>query len=139
MFESFFSKLSVWAEAFINLIVDIFNRMISFYSDVVDWLKKKLNGIRTRIAYVITMIKLRILINEAGGNIGDFLNDPRIPTIEVPNLYGDDAKFSDGLVQLVYDKPIDKITDIRIIGNTEGGVDDNLRNAMKGKDMIKLG
>lgn len=139
MFESFFSKLSVWAEAFINLIVDIFNRMISFYSDVVDWLKKKLNGIRTRIAYVITIIKLRILINEAGGNIGDFLNDPRIPTIEVPNLYGDDAKFSDGLVQLVYDKPIDKITDIRIIGNTEGGVDDNLRNAMKGKDMIKLG
>ena len=30
MFESFFDKLSVWAEAFINLIVDIFNRMISF-------------------------------------------------------------------------------------------------------------
>lgn len=139
MFESFFSKLSVWAEAFINLIVDIFNRMISFYSDVVDWLKKKLNGIRTRIAYVITMIKLRIFINEAGGDIGNFLNDPSIPTIEVPNLYGDDAKFSDGLVQFVYDKPIDKITDIRIIGNTEGGVDDNLRNAMKGKDMIKLG
>ena len=70
MFESLFEKLSVWAEAFINVIVDIFNRMISFISDVVDWLKKKLNRIRTRIAYVITVIELkRKLKNEDFGSI----------------------------------------------------------------------
>ena len=49
MFESLFEKLSVWAEAFINVIVDIFNRMISFISDVVDWLKKKLNRIEQEL------------------------------------------------------------------------------------------
>ena len=65
MFESFFDKLSVWAEAFINLIVDIFNRMISFITDVVDWFKKKLNRIKTRIAYVITVIELKRKLKEA--------------------------------------------------------------------------
>ena len=56
-----------------------------------------------------------------------------------PGLYGDDEKFSEGIAQVVYDEPNDKITDFRIIGNTEGGIDDGLRNAMKNEDMIKLG
>lgn len=55
MFESFFFNLSVWAEAFINLVVDIFNRVISFITDVVDWFKKKLKGVKTRIAFVVTV------------------------------------------------------------------------------------
>lgn len=137
MFESFFSKLSVWAEAFINLIVDIFNRMISFMTDVIDWFKKKLNRIKARIAYVITVIELKRKLKKAG--MGSIINNPDLTTVTVPGLYGDDEKFSDGIAQIVYDEPTDKITDIRIIGNTEGGIDDDLRNAMKGKDMIQLG
>ena len=137
MFESFFDKLSVWAEAFINLIVDIFNRMISFIADVVDWFKKKLNRIKTRIAYVITVIELKRKLKKAG--MGSIINNPNVPTVSIPGLYGDDRKFSEGIAQVVYDEPNDKITDFRIIGNTEGGIDDGLRNAMKNEDMIKLG
>lgn len=135
MFESIFDKLSVWAEAFINLIVDIFNRMISFYSDVVDWFKKKLGSIRTRIAYVITVIELRKRLK---GSAKEIFNDPKIKRITVKGLYADEHKFSDGLAQVVYDQSTDKVTDIRIIGNTEGGIDDDLRNAMKGEDMIQM-
>ena len=136
MFESFFDKLSVWAEAFINLIVDIFNRMISFISDVVDWLKKKLNRIRTRIAYVITVIELKRKLKNA--DFGSIINNSEVSTVKVPGLYGDDEKFSDGIAEFVYDESADKITDIRIIGNTEGGIDEGLRNAMKDQDLIKL-
>lgn len=136
MFESFFDKLSVWAEAFINVIVDIFNRVISFISDVVDWFKKKLSGIRTRIAYVITVIELKRRLKQAG--MGSIINNPNVPTVSVPGLYGEDAKYSEGIAEVVYDKSTDKITDFRIIGNTEGGIDEGLRNAMKDKDIIKL-
>lgn len=136
MFESFFDKLSVWAEAFINVIVDILNRVISFISDVVDWFKKKLSGIRTRIAYVITVIELKRRLKQAG--MGSIINNPNVPTVSVPGLYGDDAKYSEGIAEVVYDKSTDKITDFRIIGNTEGGIDEGLRNAMKDKDIIKL-
>ena len=136
MFESLFEKLSVWAEAFINVIVDIFNRMISFISDVVDWLKKKLNRIRTRIAYVITVIELKRKLKNA--DFGSIINNSEVSTVKVPGLYGDDEKFSDGIAEFVYDESADKITDIRIIGNTEGGIDDGLRNAMKDQDLIKL-
>ena len=58
--------------------------------------------------------------------------------MKVPGLYGDDEKFSDGIAEFVYDESADKITDIRIIGNTEGGIDEGLRNAMKDQDLIKL-
>ena len=136
MFESFFSKLSVWAEAFINVVVYIFNRVISFISDVVDWFRKKLNGIRTRIAYVITVIELKRKLKKQG--MGSIINNPNIPTVSVPGLYGEDAKFSEGLAEVVYDEQSDKITDFRIIGNTQGGIDENLRNAMKDQDIIKL-
>lgn len=136
MFESFFSKLSVWAEAFINIVVDIFNRVISFISDVVDWFRKKLNGIRTRIPYVITVIELKRKLKKEG--MGPIVNDPTIPTVSVPGLYGEDTKFSEGLAEFVYDEQSDKITDFRIIGNTEGGIDEKLRDAMKDKDIIKL-
>lgn len=136
MFESFFDKLSVWAEAFINVIVDIFNRVISFISDVVDWFKKKLNGIRTRVAYVITVIELKRKLKKAG--MGSIINNPNVPTVSVPGLYGNDEKYSEGIAEVVYDKTTDKITDFRIIGNTEGGIDEGLRNAMKDKDIIKL-
>ena len=136
MFESFFSKLSVWAEAFINVVVDIFNRVISFISDVVDWFRKKLNGIRTRIAYVITVIELKRKLKKQG--MGSIINNPDIPTVSVPGLYGEDVKFSEGLAEVVYDEQSDKITDFRIIGNTQGGIDENLRNAMKDQDIIKL-
>ena len=136
MFESFFSKLSVWAEAFINVVVDIFNRVISFISDVVDWFRKKLNGIRTRIAYVITVIELKRKLKKQG--MGSIINNPNIPTVSVPGLYGEDEKFSEGLAEVVYDEQSDKITDFRIIGNTQGGIDENLRNAMKDQDIIKL-
>ena len=136
MFESFFSKLSVWAEAFINVGVDLFNRVISFISDVVDWFRKKLNGIRTRIAYVITVIELKRKLKKQG--MGSIINNPNIPTVSVPGLYGEDAKFSEGLAEVVYDEQSDKITDFRIIGNTQGGIDENLRNAMKDQDIIKL-
>ena len=102
MFESFFSKLSVWAEAFINVVVDIFNRVISFISDVVDWFRKKLNGIRTRIAYVITVIELKRKLKKQG--MGSIINNPNIPTVSVPGLYGEDAKFSEGLAEVVYDE-----------------------------------
>lgn len=136
MFESLFEKLSVWAEAFINVIVDIFNRMISFISDVVDWLKKKLNRIRTRIAYVITVIELKRKLKNA--DFGSFINNSEVSTVKVPGLYGDDEKFSDGIAEFVYDESADKITDIRVIGNTEGGIDEGLRNAMKDQDLIKL-
>lgn len=136
MFESLFEKLSVWAEAFINVIVDIFNRMISFISDVVDWLKKKLNRIRTRIAYVITVIELKRKLKNA--DFGSIINNSEVSTVKVPGLYGDDEKFSDGIAEFVYDESADKITDIRIIGNTEGGIDEGLRNAMKDQDLIKL-
>jgi len=136
MFESLFEKLSVWAEAFINVIVDIFNRMISFISDVVDWLKKKLNRIRTRIAYVITVIELKRKLKNA--DFGSIINNSEVSTVKVPGLYGDDEKFSDGIAEFVYDESADKITDIRVIGNTEGGIDEGLRNAMKDQDLIKL-
>ena len=136
MFESLFEKLSVWAEAFINVIVDIFNRMISFISDVVDWLKKKLNRIRTRIAYVITVIELKRKLKNA--DFGSIINNSEVSTVKAPGLYGDDEKFSDGIAEFVYDESADKITDIRIIGNTEGGIDEGLRNAMKDQDLIKL-
>ena len=136
MFESFFDKLSVWAEAFINLIVDIFNRMISFITDVVDWFKKKLNRIKTRIAYVITVIELKRKLKNA--DFGSIINNSEVSTVKVPGLYGDDEKFSDGIAEFVYDESADKITDIRIIGNTEGGIDEGLRNAMKDQDLIKL-
>lgn len=136
MFESFFFNLSVWAEAFINLVVDIFNRVISFITDVVDWFKKKLKGVKTRIAFVVTVIKLKMLLNKGG--VGSVINNPNVPTVSVPGLYGDDAKFSEGLGEVVYDEVSDKITDFRIIGNTEGGIDEKLRNAMKGEDIIKL-
>ena len=136
MFESLFEKLSVWAEAFINVIVDIFNRMISFISDVVDWLKKKLNRIRTRIAYVITVIELKRKLKNA--DFGSIINNSEVSTVKVPRRYGDDEKFSDGIAEFVYDESADKITDIRIIGNTEGGIDEGLRNAMKDQDLIKL-
>ena len=136
MFESLFEKLSVWAEAFINVIVDIFNRMISCISDVVDWLKKKLNRIRTRIAYVITVIELKRKLKNA--DFGSIINNSEVSTVKVPGLYGDDEKFSDGIAEFVYDESADKITDIRIIGNTEGGIDEGLRNAMKDQDLIKL-
>lgn len=136
MFESFFDKLSVWAEAFINVIVDIFNRVISFISDVVDWFKKKLNGIRTRVAYVITVIELKRKLKKAG--MGSIINNPNVPTVSVPGLYGNDEKYSEGIAEVVYDKTTDKITDFRIIGNTEGGIDNDLRSAMKDKDIIKL-
>ena len=136
MFESFFSKLSVWAEAFINVVVDIFNRVISFISDVVDWFRKKLNGIRTRIAYVITVIELKRKLKKQG--MGSIINNPNIPTVSVPGLYGEDAKLSEGLAEVVYDVQSDKITEFRIIGNTQGGIDENLRNAMKDQDIIKL-
>lgn len=136
MFESFFFNLSVWAEAFINLVVDIFNRVISFITDVVDWFKKKLKGVKTRIAFVVTVIKLKMLLKKGG--VGSVINNPNVPTVSVPGLYGDDAKFSEGLGEVVYDEVSDKITDFRIIGNTEGGIDEKLRNAMKGEDIIKL-
>lgn len=136
MFESFFDKLSVWTEAFINVIVDIFNRVISFISDVVDWFKKKLNGIRTRVAYVITVIELKRKLKKAG--MGSIINNPNVPTVSVPGLYGNDEKYSEGIAEVVYDKTTDKITDFRIIGNTEGGIDNDLRSAMKDKDIIKL-
>lgn len=136
MFESFFSKLSVWAEAFINIVVDIFNRVISFISDVVDWFRKKLNGIRTRIAYVITVIELKRKLKKQG--MGSIINNPDIPTVSVPGLYGEDVKFSEGLAEVVYDEQSDKITDFRIIGNTKGGIDEKLRDAMKDQDIIKL-
>lgn len=136
MFESLFEKLSVWAEAFINVIVDIFNRMISFISDVVDWLKKKLNRIRTRIAYVITVIELKRKLKNA--DFGSIINNSEVSTVKVPGLYGDDEKFSDGIAEFVYDESADKITDIRVIGNTEGGIDEGLRNAMKDQNLIKL-
>lgn len=136
MFESFFFNLSVWAEAFINLVVDIFNRVISFITDVVDWFKKKLKGVKTRIAFVVTVIKLKMLLNK--GKVGSVINNPNVPTVSVPGLYGDDVKFSEGLGEVVYDEVSDKITDFRIIGNTEGGIDEKLRNAMKGEDIIKL-
>lgn len=136
MFESFFSKLSVWAEAFINIVVDIFNRVISFISDVVDWFRKKLNGIRTRIAYVITVIELKRRLKKEG--MGSIVNNPNIPTVSVPGLYGEDTKFSEGLAEVVYDEQSDKITDFRIIGNTEGGIDEKLRDTMKDQDIIKL-
>lgn len=136
MFESFFDKLSVWTEAFINVIVDIFNRVISFISDVVDWFKKKLNGIRTRVAYVITVIELKRKLKKAG--MGSIINNPNVPTVSVPGLYGNDEKYSEGIAEVVYDKTTDKITDFRIIGNTEGGIDNDLRSAMKDEDIIKL-
>lgn len=136
MFESFFFNLSVWAEAFINLVVDIFNRVISFITDVVDWFKKKLKGVKTRIAFVVTVIKLKMLLNKGG--VGSVINNPNVPTVSVPGLYGDDVKFSEGLGEVVYDEVSDRITDFRIIGNTEGGIDEKLRNAMKGEDIIKL-
>ena len=120
MFESLFEKLSVWAEAFINVIVDIFNRMISFITDVVDWFKKKLNRIKTRIAYVITVIELKRKLKNA--DFGSIINNSEVSTVKVPGLYGDDEKFSDGIAEFVYDESADKITDIRIIGNTEGGI-----------------
>ena len=135
MFESFFNKLSVWAEAFINVIVDIFNRMISFITDVVVWFKEKIKGIRTRIAYVITVIELKRKLTEAG--IGSIIDNSNVPIVDV-GIYDDEKKYSEGIAEVVYDKNTDKITDFRIIGNTEGGIDNDLRNAMKDKDIIKL-
>lgn len=77
-----------------------------------------------------------MLLNKGG--VGSVINNPNVPTVSVPGLYGDDAKFSEGLGEVVYDEVSDKITDFRIIGNTEGGIDEKLRNAMKGEDIIKL-
>lgn len=77
-----------------------------------------------------------MLLNKGG--VGSVINNPNVPTVSVPGLYGDDVKFSEGLGEVVYDEVSDKITDFRIIGNTEGGIDEKLRNAMKGEDIIKL-
>ena len=135
MFENFFSKVSLWAEAFVNLVVDIFNRVISWIKDVIDWFKKKIAGIKSRIACIITAKELKKLLNKY--NMGDLINNPNIPTIKIPGLYGDDAKFEEGIVEVVYDENTDTIKDLRMIGGE--GVDDNIKNAMKGADIIKLG
>lgn len=136
MFESFFSKLSIWVEAFVNLIVDIINRVIRFFADVVNWFKEKLNCVRKRVAYIITMIELRQNLNKHG--LGKLLDSPKVATVSVPGLYGEDQKFSEGIVQVVHDEENDKITDLRILGNDKGGIDSDLSNAMRGKNIIKL-
>ena len=135
MFENFFSKVSLWAEAFVNLVVDIFNRFISWIKDVIDWFKKKIAGIKSRIACIITAKELKKILGKMG--VGGLLSDPTIPTIKIPDLYGDDTKFEEGIVEVVYDENTDTIKDLRMIGGE--GVDDNIKEAMKGTDIIKLG
>ena len=135
MFESFFSKVSLWAEAFVNLVVDILNRFISWINDVINWFKKKIAGIKSRIACIITAKELKKILNKNG--LGNLINNPNIPTITIPGLYGDDTKFEEGIVEVVYDENTDTIKDLRMIGGE--GVDDNIKNAMKGTDIIKLG
>lgn len=135
MFESFFSKVSLWAEAFVNLVVDILNRFISWINDVINWFKKKIAGIKSRIACIITTKELKKILNKNG--LVNLINNPNIPTITIPGLYGDDTKFEEGIVEVVYDENTDTIKDLRMIGGE--GVDDNIKNAMKGTDIIKLG
>lgn len=137
MFESFFSNLSMWVEAIVNAVVEIFNEIISFFKDMVGWFKEKINGIRTKVAYIITMIKLKRALDKlTNGNNKNIFEGAKEVTID--GLYGDDRKFSEGIAQAIYDEEKDKITEIRIIGNTKGGIDDDLRNIMKGHDVVKL-
>lgn len=135
MFENFFSKVSLWAEAFVNLVVDIFNRFISWVNDVIEWFKRKIAGIKSRIACIITAKKLKRILNNNG--LGNLINNPNVPTIQIPGLYGDDAKFEEGIVEVVYDEKTDTIKDLRMIGGE--GVDDKIKEAMKGTNIIKLG
>ena len=132
MLEKFFSTVSLWAEAIVNLVVDIFNRVISWVKDVINWFKNKIAGIRSRIACIITAIELKRKLN-----MGGIIKDPEIPTVHVGGLYSDeDEKFKEGIVEVVFDESTDKITDLRMIGGE--GIDDNIRDAMKGVDIIKL-
>lgn len=136
MFENFFDNLSIWVEAFVNLVVDIFNRMISFAVDVVEWFRVKINGVRHKIAYMITVSKLKKALQEAG--LGGVLDSKGgIPTFDC-GIYGEQGNLKEGLSLIVKDEDNDKITDFRILGNTQGGVDDKLRNVMRDNDIVRL-
>lgn len=144
MFNAIFNTISNWVEALINLVVSILNTIIRWIDDIIDWAIKMVKGIRTRIVFIMTMKELmeklkKLFQNETGGTIkpSNFFDIPEIPTVHVSNLYGDDKKFEDGLVELIHDTETDKIVDIRLVGGE--GIDDDLRKVMKDTNIIQLG
>lgn len=130
MFESFFSNLSMWAQAIVDVIVEIFNRIISFLTDVVDWFRKMINGVRTKIAYIITLKKLREKLERMG--IGEILEGPDIKRVENTGIY------DDPIVEAVHDEEEDKITAMRIIASSEG-MDDRLNKILRESGIAQLG
>lgn len=138
MFNAIFNTISNWVEALINLVVSILNTIIRWSDDIIDWARKMVKGIRTRIVFIITMKELMKKLRELFQNGGSGIFDPStIPTVHVPNLYGDDKKFEDGLVEVIHDTETDKIMDIRLVGGK--GIDDELRKVMKDTNILQLG
>lgn len=125
MFDTIFNTISNWAEALIDMIVTILNRIIKWIDDIIDWARKMVQGIITRIIFIITRKKLEELLQ--GGNI---------PTKKIPGLYDDDKKFEDGIVQVVHDTETNKIVASRYISGE--GIDDDLKMAMRGTDILQL-
>jgi len=134
MFNAIFNTISNWAEALINLVITILNTIIKWIDDIINWFRNKIAGIRTRIAYVMTMIELRTKLDSV--NMGDLLDGPNVNVVHIEGLYGEDTKFEEGVVQIIHDNETNNIIDMRLIGGN--GIDNNLKNAMKGANIIKL-
>lgn len=130
MFGAFFNNLSMWVEAVVDIIVEFLNRMISFFKDVVDWFRKKINGVRSKIAYIITMDRIRTAIKQM--KIGDLLSQDTVKVVDGLGIYNN----NNSVVQVVHDEAADKITEMRIIASSVG-MDNHLREIMKGHDAIR--
>ena len=129
MFNAIFNTISNWAETLIDMIVTILNRIIKWIDDIIDWARKMVQGIITRIIFIITRKKLNEIL--AG-----LLQEGNIPTQKIAGLYGDDKKFEDGIVQVVHDTETNKIVASRYISGE--GIDDDLKKAMRGTDILQL-
>lgn len=134
MFDFIFDSIKKTAKAILEFIVSILNHIISLCRDIVSWFKEKYQAVRRYVVYIITTIKLKRKLK--GADIGELLDREDVKTIKIPGLYGDDNKFEEGVVQVVEDTQTGKIDSLRVIGGT--GIGDDLKDAMKGADTIKL-
>lgn len=130
MFESFFNKASIWLEAFVNVVVDIINRVISYFTDVIGWFKSKLKGARNKVAYII---KVAILMGKLRGKgLKGLFDKGNVKVITNTGIYEDNS-----VAEIVHDEQNDKITDLRLLGSDQG-MDVELRDILDSGDLVKL-
>lgn len=130
MFESFFNKASIWLEAFVNVVVDIINRVISYFTDVIGWFKSKLKGARNKVAYIIKVAKLMEILR--GKGLKGLFDKGNVKVITNTGIYEDNS-----VAEIVHDEQNDKITDLRLLGSDQG-MDVELRDILDSGDLVKL-